>query len=607
MKIFKFYPINKKYKSIIGAVPQGRPFVLSVFVLQELAEEVCLLLSRDGQEESQKLFMTQGKSEGKFQRFLIKLTLEKGLYWYCFSLKRGDAVVYIGKGGGQEAKLYYEKPQLFQVLCYKREYGQISWTKGAVMYHIFVDRFCKSGEIKLRENQVARQWGETPYYKPVEGEVRCNDFFGGNLKGIISKLDYLTSLGVSMLYLSPVFEAYSNHKYDTYDYEKIDEAFGDIEDFRLLCAECEKRGVRVILDGVFNHSGARGKYFNIAREYGQYIAFDEKSPYRDWFFIEGEKDYKSWWGIKTLPKHNAKSLSLQDYFAGEKGVVAYWLKEGASGFRLDVVDEIEEEFLEKIVKCAKGQKSGAFIIGEVWEDATNKISYGTRRKYFEGSQLDGVMNYPLKDAILDFLRNGNSLKLKDTMEDIINNYPKEALNNLMNIISTHDTPRAITALCGQVFEEGDKELYAEKTLTGEEYLSAKPLLKMAALLQYTLIGFPSLFYGDEAGLSGYSDPFCRRCYPWGKEDGELIDFYKKLGALRNNYKDAFCSKYSLYKHNKNLFSYVRGEGKEKILFIVSKEKQELKLKGNYIDFFTQIEYGGNILLQKNNLYALIKQ
>lgn len=607
MKIFKFNPINKKYKSVIGAVPQRRPFVLSVFVLQELAEEVCLLLSRDGQQESKKLLLERGKSEGKFQRFFIKLTLEKGLYWYCFSLKRGDTVVYIGKGEGQESKLYYSKPQLFQLLCYQKEYEDIIPLDNAVMYHIFVDRFCKSGEIKLKENQVARIWGETPYYKPLAGEVKCNDFFGGNLKGIISKLDYIASLGVGMLYLSPIFEAYSNHKYDTYDYEKIDEAFGDIEDFRLLCAQCAKRGIKVILDGVFNHSGAEGKYFNIARKYGQYTAFDKQSPYGDWFHIEGHESYKSWWGIKTLPKHNAKSLSLQEYFAGEKGIVAYWLKEGASGFRLDVVDEIDEEFLEKIVKCAKAQKSDAFIIGEVWEDATSKISYGKRRKYFEGSQLDGVMNYPLKDAILDFLRNGNSLILKNTMEDIINNFPKDALNNLMNIISTHDTPRAITALCGQVFEGKDKEVYAEITVKGREYLYAKPLLKMAALLQYTLIGFPSLFYGDEAGVSGYSDPFCRRCYPWGDEDGELIDFYKKLGALRNNYKDAFSAKYSLYKHNKNLFSYTRGEGKGKILFIVSRERQELRLKGNYIDFFTQKEYSGNILLQKNSLCALIEQ
>ena len=607
MRTVIFNPIDKKFKSVIGAVMQDRPFTLNVFCLNGLAGEVSLILLQEGGQERQVL-MEKGAGNGEYTRFSVTLSLKKGLYWYSFCLKRGNAAAYIGRGGGQSCKMYYDNPAPFQLLCFKKEYREGGWARGGVMYHIFIDRFCNgSGEVFLKEGQIKRQWGQNPYYKPVGGEVLCNDFFGGDLKGIISKLDYIASLGVNMLYLSPIFEAFSNHKYDAYDYEKIDQAFGGLQDFKLLCGECEKRGIKVILDGVFNHSGADGKYFNRALKYGKYSAFDENSPYRGWFHFDEKGGYKSWWGIKTLPKHNANNLSLQEYFAGEKGIVSKWLKEGASGFRLDVVDEIEEEFLNKIVNSAKKEKSDAFIIGEVWEDATNKISYGVRRKYFEGGQLDGVMNYPLKDAIFDFVRNGNSSRLKNTMENIINNYPKEAQNNLMNIISTHDTPRAVTALYDEVMEGSDKERYAEKVLYGGDYLRAKPLLKMAALLQYTLIGFPSLFYGDEAGLSGYSDPFCRRCYPWGQEDGELIEFYKKLGKLRSGYKEVFCGQYRLIEHSESLFAYTREAKGEKILFIISREERELTIKGNYTDYFTGKAYGGKIRLQKNGLSALIEQ
>ena len=295
-----------------------------------------------------------------------------------------------------------------------------------------------------------RDWGGQPQYEPVNGEMLNNDFFGGNLAGIRVKLPYLQELGVTCLYLSPIVEAYSNHKYDTADYRKVDPMFGTMEDFECLCREAGERGMRVICDGVFAHTGSDSVYFNRQGHYGEGGAWnDPNSPYRPWYFFHEDGGYDSWWGIDTLPRINKEDPSYREFINGKGGIVQHWLSHGASGWRLDVADELPAGFLTELVAAAKEQDPQALIVGEVWEDASNKIAYGVRMNYFRGDRLDSVMNYPLKDAVIRCVRHGDAAHLAETMETIWENYPHYIVHALMNHLGTHDSFRILTALAGE--------------------------------------------------------------------------------------------------------------------------------------------------------------
>ncbi|MEG1528058.1 MAG: glycoside hydrolase family 13 protein [Clostridia bacterium] len=604
MEFFEYNPLDSKYKSTVGACEAGK-LTFSVKVDSSIGVVyLSLLIHLDGQND-QKYNLVKVNSALGQDYYSCTVDLKKGLYWYCFTVTRKGTTAYLGCGGNKNAVLFYCNPSYYQQLVYSNTYIIPSWLNNGVMYHIFVDRFCKSGQVKLREDQLAKEWGTTPNYLAVNGKF-ANDFYGGDLKGVISKLDYLRSLNVTTIYLSPIFTAYSNHKYDTEDYETIDSAFGDEQDFIDLCQKAQWLGIKVVLDGVFNHSGSSSKYFNKDGKYATVGAYQSTtSPYCDWFnFTNKERtEYDSWWGIKTLPTHNEASPSLQEYFAGDNGIVAKWLKLGASGYRLDVVDEIGDALLDKIVSRAKAVKPDCAIIGEVWEDATNKISYGVRRRYFQGGQLDSVMNYQLKDCIIDFVRNGNSYGLAEFMDELINNYPSFVLNNLMSLISSHDTARAITALYDQVFSGSNKQEVAERILEGERYFSAREKLLLATVLQYTLIGFPSIYYGDEAGLSGYGDPFCRRCFPWGNEDKELVSFYVLLGQLRK--LPSFGGIYKLYSVGQGYIAYIRQQEESKVLVIVCVTEATITLDQLYVDYFDKQEVSQTVTCKANAFKILI--
>lgn len=271
------------------------------------------------------------------------------------------------------------------------------------------------------------------------------------MQGIKEKLPYLKELGVSCIYLNPIFEAHSNHRYNTADYMKIDGTLGDEKDLKELCDEAGKLGIRVMLDGVFSHVGRDSKYFNMYRRYEGDGAYNSKdSKYYNWFkFNKWPDDYVAWWGIKLLPEIKEDNEDYLDYICSENGVARKWIEAGISGWRLDVADELPDVFLDRFRKAVKAENEDAVILGEVWEDATNKIAYSERRRYLLGDQLDSVMNYPFANAILDFIRNSDTEKFKRTVLDIISNYPPQVLSILMNHIGTHDTPRAITALAGE--------------------------------------------------------------------------------------------------------------------------------------------------------------
>lgn len=425
----------------------------------------------------------------------------------------------------------------WQITVYDPAFRTPEWFGRGVTYQIFPDRFARSGTPlppDTDDRHFHRDPHDVPEYLPDEdGTIPNNDFFGGNLAGIREKLPYLESLGVTTIYLNPVFEAYSNHRYDTADYERIDPLLGSEDDFRLLCRSAAEHGIRILMDGVFNHTGSDSRYFNVRGRYpGPGAARSKESPYYGWYrFRHWPDDYKCWWDVKILPAVDGTSGFLDYITQGEDCIVRRWLRAGASGWRLDVADELPEAFLTAVRSAAREEKPDALILGEVWEDASDKVSYGHRRHYFEGSQLDGVMNYPFSDALFRYLLGGDAFVFAQMMEDLLDRYPRPAWRCLMNILGTHDTVRALSRL-GCPEPPADKASRAVHRMTGPQRERASALLRIASALQYLFPGSPDLYYGDEAGMEGFEDPFNRRFFPWGGEDTALTGWYRALGSLR---------------------------------------------------------------------------
>ncbi len=611
MTYVKYNPTDVFYKSIVGAVPQDVRFGIRLQINQCVAPtKVTLVVYSDDGKQNLEFVMYKDVCGDGFDNYLADVQLKKGLYWYYFKMDGVTYEHYIGLNG-TEAGLFYDNVVPFQLSVYKKQYQTPKWLNQGVMYQIMVDRFCHVGEYVVTEDKILRTWGEQPYYQEELGVVANRDFFGGNLRGIISKLPYLQQLNVKTLYLNPIFKAYSNHKYDTEDYEEIDPMFGTAEDFDLLCKEAEKCGIKIVLDGVFNHVGSSSKYFNRDKKYGDGGAYnDVKSPYREWFHFYPDNTYECWWSFQTLPRINANSKGAQKYFCNKSnGIVPSWLKAGASGWRLDVVDEISDIMLDKIVSSAKAQKPDCAIIGEVWEDASNKVDYGTRRHYLDGTQLDSVMNYPLMNAIISFVRDGNEQAMANVVFNILNNYPLHVRNNLMNILGTHDTARILTSLAGDRIDNSSKDVLARTKLSDEQYKEGCKLLKIAAVLQYTMFGFPCLYYGDEVAMEGYRDPFCRGCYPWNGQNKLMLDFYQRLGELR---KDAVFADGDFHQlvaeHGVYAFKRVLQEKQTEVIVAVNRGGNEYKLYlGDvYEDVFTGRQYRDFCKLT-NNGYVVLKK
>ncbi len=461
------------------------------------------------------------------------------LYFYRFYLKTAESDFPLYKEGFSDTNIW--QGDFWQLTCIPKDFSVPSELSGRVMYQIFPDRFFKKGNVdasgKLEPYYIHKSTDEMPDFRGDEnGVVRNCDFFGGNLSGIKEKLPYLKRLGVSVIYLNPIFKAYSNHRYDTADYKKIDELLGTEKDFKSLCKKAHRLGIKIILDGVFSHTGSNSIYFDAEKIFGNGAASHSDSPYREWFDFQHYPDtYTSWWGIKTLPCVNEMNESYREYIYGaEDSVIAHWLSAGADGFRLDVADELPDEFIGGLRARLKEIKKDALLIGEVWEDASNKISYGQRRRYFSGGELDSVMNYPFRNAILDFVvgKDGGENLLK-TVLTICENYPRQVVNVLMNSLSTHDTPRVISLLGADRVPES-KDERALFRLSKEQYAISERRLKCAAFLQFTLPGMPCIYYGDEIGAEGLEDPFCRGFFDWDKEKtSTLRAFFERLSALRN--------------------------------------------------------------------------
>ena len=531
---------NPRFKTPFGTLTPGQECTLNIHIpaTVQTTRVVCHLSYEDGREARQiglEFKMKKGPYEAYQGKFSIS---ETGLYFYYFVIHHRTGSFRLFKQGDDTNM---EAGDLWQISCCPADFTTPDWAKGATIYQVFPDRFNCSGRVnlngKLEPYTVHKYWHEEVEWKPTpEGLVLNNDFYGGNFKGITEKMDYIADLGTTILYLNPISKSFSSHRYDTGDYKTPDPMLGTKADFTALCEAAHERGIRVILDGVYSHTGSDSLYFNRKGTFpgkGAYQSPD--SPYSSWYtFYNWPDSYRSWWNFDTLPTVNKMDPQFIKYIiTDEDSVVAHWLRLGADGFRLDVADELPDAFIKLLRDRIREVKPDAYLLGEVWEDASNKMAYGCRRRYFTDGELDSVMNYPFRTAILDFMRGRDSgAGLRNTVMSIVENYPQQVVQCNMNLLGTHDTPRILTALVDDF--DGSREEKAKRRLSRNQMDVARDRLMMASFIQYTLPGSPSLYYGDEACMEGYKDPFNRRPYPWGREDWEMLNHFKRLGKLRKN-------------------------------------------------------------------------
>ena len=559
-----FDPRSPRCKTPYGAVAQGTAVRLTLRPLRSLgfskAKLVAEYESKDGQKVVQPMVWEGYELDEDL--FTAELCTRDyvGLVWYSFTLTGLD-------GRKQELGPY-------QLTVYDGSETVPTWFGQGMTYQIFPDRFRRT---RIPEAQglvggrwVHQSWQENPEYRPdMKGEIRNRDFFGGDFRGVLEKLDYLKGLGVETIYFNPIFEAAENHRYGTADYSRVDPMLGTNEDFSKLCDEAHRRGMRIMLDGVFNHTGFVSRYFNgdgFYPEAGASQSWD--SPYRPWFnFTEWPKKYESWWGIYSLPAVNENNPDYRDFiFGSENSVVRSWLRAGADGWRLDVADELPDDFVHGIHEAARKEKPDALVIGEVWEDGSTKVAYGVRRKHILGGHCDGLMNYPLRNAILSYCLTGRAERFVETMETIRENYPPFAFYSAMNSLGTHDTPRILTLLgTGSECRDQSRDWRANYRLSPKQRRRGKDLLRLASLLLFTFPGSPTVYYGDEAGMEGFEDPFNRQTYPWGYEDRELVDWYRALGGLRKNHTALRSGEIHYLTGHGDLLCYYRQDENEIVL------------------------------------------
>ena len=498
----------------------------------------CVFQKEDGS-PAQIMTMEYAMKQGAYDIFRGSFSFDApGLFFYFFRITTRTGCFRLFKTGNDTNM---EAGDLWQVSCIPADFDTPDWAKGATIYQIFPDRFHKVGRCDLSDKlgpyTIHKDWYEEVHWRPTpSGEVLNNDFYGGNFKGIIEKMDYIASLGTTLIYLNPISKSFSSHRYDTGDYKTPDPMLGTMADFTALCEAAHERGMKVILDGVYSHTGSNSLYFNRQGGFPGTGAYQSKqSEYADWYtFHQWPNQYESWWGFDTLPTVKKMNPAFVEYIiTGENSVVAHWLNAGADGFRLDVVDELPDEFVLLLKQRIRQIKPDALLMGEVWEDASNKEAYGRRRRYFVGGELDSVMNYPFRTAIMNFVRKMDGGEhLRNTVMSIAENYPPQVLSCCMTLLGTHDTPRILTALVDDF--SGTREELSRRFLSRSQYIRSEERLLMAAFLQYTLPGSPSIYYGDEAGMEGYKDPFNRRTYPWGRENRMLVEFFRQLGQLRKD-------------------------------------------------------------------------
>ncbi len=579
-----------EYRDPFGAVRLGSSVTLRIDVWDEpeATAQLRIWTEKDGEQ----FIDMEPAPLGDGIRFTASYTPETSqIIWYRFEItaENGDVWRYgaLPDRSTGEGDFSYGEPPSFQITCYdviRSEFPE--WYKEGVVYQIFPDRFARGDDWEERSKEAMKlhtkgpkralveDWYKAPVYERDEdGKITQWDFYGGTLEGIREHLDYLESLGVTVLYINPIFEAQSNHRYDTGDYLQIDPMLGDKESFERLCKDASEHGISIILDGVFNHAGADSKYFNALGNYDTVGAYQsEDSPYRDWFKLCEDGTYSCWWGVESLPDLEESNPDYRELICGENGVVRTWLRAGARGWRLDVADELPDDFIADIKTAELAEKSDALLIGEVWEDATTKVAYGKLREYFYGHELDGVMNYPLRHAVLDFLTEKiDAEDIANATEQLCENYPEEAFRCTLNLLGSHDRIRLMNVLGDSPRrDQMTEEQKAEFKLDENHRSLAVSRLWVAALMQMTLPGVPCIYYGDEAGMEGYTDPYNRGPYPWGKEDVNCTNIYRNAIAVRKALPVFTNGVFRPFALNKDVFGYWRHDGKSYACVLINR-------------------------------------
>ena len=529
-----------EYKTPFGAVPAGQTVTWRLTVPERLGYvDPHLVLTKDREDPVHYRMNFDGQTPG-VNHFVFQLApTTSGLYFYHFDLYTDFRKIYRTANG--EGELTWVNGLDWQLTVYEPDFKTPDWIKDGTMYQIFPDRFYEGVPNKPLPfaDRIYRpdKTGE-PYFWPNEqSEGYLNmDYYGGDFAGIQQKLPYLEELGITCIYLNPIFEAHANHRYNTANYLKADPLLGTNEDFAALCAEAKKHGIRIILDGVFSHTGSDSLYFNREGRYGPGGAYrDRNSPYRSWYDFDSGYvgGYRSWWGFETLPEVNEETPSYVEFITGPGGVIDTWLRRGAAGFRLDVADELPDEFIEKVRAAVKRVSPEKFLLGEVWEDATTKFGFNKRRTYLLGKGLDSVMNYPFKNAVLDFVKGKPAEQAMTEILTICEHYPAPAMDTALNFLSTHDTERALTVIADEPANDRGRAWQSGRCVTGDAYEEGLLRLRMAYAIIYTLPGVPCLYYGDEIAMQGYRDPFNRAFFRWDAHEQRLLPVLAQLAQLRH--------------------------------------------------------------------------
>lgn len=570
------------YRRPFGAVEEGQKVKLSIDIEKEIVVAI-ELLQFDGTKVNmgmEKEYLNSGN-----YRYSIEIDTEDalGVLGYYFILIDGYDRVYYGNNDehlGGIGQIYTYNPVPYQITIYKKS-NLPEWYKEGIIYQIFVDRFCNGNDDGSINNPkknsfIYGRWDDTPVYiKDYQGRTIRWDFYGGNIRGIIKKLDYIKSLGVNIINLSPIFKSSSCHKYDAGDYDIIDEMFGTEEDFKELCEKAKSKDIKIILDGVFSYTSSDSRYFNKAGNYDEIGAYQSpNSKYHNWYkFNRYPYGYECWWGIEGRPNINVMNNSYIDFLVNrDNSIIKKWIDLGASGWRLNVTDELPDEFIEIIRDRLDTLDKETVLIGDVWDDASNKISYSKKRRYLYGKEIQSVTNYPLRESLINFTRGYiKSDKLKKKVMSLYENYPREVFLGNINLIGTSDTERILTVLDGNM-----------------------RCLKIIVALQFTIPGVPLIYYGDETGVTGGKDPDNRKSYPWENEDVDLIGFYKRIAQIRNGQDALKKGDFNIFDTEEDIFAFERVYENERIVVVVNisnaqKVVRGITLEGTYLDLFNEGE------------------
>lgn len=529
------------------------------------------------------------KEENSKSTFKGKIFLPtKALYNYFLSFKANEKIYNITR---DHVKSDFDLSDSFKLSV---NFDVPDWAQGATMYQIFVDRFARGSKEEMKpmpRRHIHQSWEEEMQIGPDNEGIWNNDFYGGDLKGIIQKLDYIQALGVDILYLCPIVFSQSTHRYDASDFEEIDPYAGTKEDLKELCKEAHKRGMHIILDAVFDHTGNDSKYYNEYNSFntiGAYQSLD--SPYAPFYrfkkdekgsiiFKNGRPQQDFWWGQKNMPQCDCSSKEWQEYITGKDGIIDQWMALGIDGLRLDVADELSDEFIELIRKAVKRNKKDGFIIGEVWESPMRK----NRGFISSGKGMDSVMSYNFISSLIKYFRYADTEDLKNKIMEMQYEYPTETMLSAMNFTSTHDITRGINLWDNNLFDlngEWPWNLINSDHKQCQNYQLAGNLdnaTKIYMAYVFALTFFPgtlSIFAGDEVGVEGLGNLNNRKPFPWNNINEELLGFFQEIGQIRKQEQFLKTAELQVKEITPEYFSYERLSDEDKMFIAISRSPNQ---------------------------------